>query len=258
MKFINKLFYQDTIIDILRRKKLFSFMLLFDIFFILSIVLINSIIAFMIPNSYEKLANIFGSPGNLLIFTIIYTFIYFGLILLIYSFFKYCILDFIKSLFEKQRFTIKRLLKLYILNLKYIVIPIVLSFVLLFFISLSIERDYASGLFILIMIPILFFYYPFINLCHSSFYKGKNDIMRSLRIAFSPQKYYRIYLSSFIIIICYLMITFLLTLISKHTIFRNEELYHNFYQLFQSIYNIITFIFILILNAINRVAWFKI
>ena len=259
MIWTRKLFYLEILDKVRKNKRLFSLMLFFDVLLMLSVVLLNIIITFFMPNSYEKIAGIFENPLSLIFFTLAYAFIYFAIVLLIYSFFKYCILDFINSVFNKKKFTIKRLFSFYLLNIRAVVVPIILSFIILMLISLVFQRRYASDIFILIVIPIIFFYYPFVNLCHSMFYYNeKNPIRKSLRVAFRPGKWYRIYLSSILIIIVYIIITLAVTAFAKYTFFSSEEFFHNYYDLYQNTYNIITFAFVILLNAVNRIAWYKI
>lgn len=259
-KWIQGLLFTRTLKALGSKKKLFFFILLFDLLLLISISLLNNIIKMFIPEDYSILASWFSSVSGVLIFALFYTIGYFALILIVYSFIKYCILDLVKSVFSRHSFNISRLWGFYRLNIMIIGIPFVIVIMFAMIVSILIQREYAALLLAFIMLPVLFFYYPFFNLCQSMFYKqNKNPIRNSLRITFKGiQKYISIYLTSIMLLAAYYIISLIFTLVFKYALFRTEELYHAYYPGFLAVYQVITIIVLYLLMSFNRIEFYQV
>ena len=187
--------------------------------------------------------------------------IYYLIILFAYSFFKYSILDFIKSLFEKTEFSFKKLGQFYSLNIIiagiFFAIMVAANFVLA-----SIKQTYAPFVFILMAIPYLLFLYVIINTSHSLFYEGasiKDSIKKSFSIIFTKMKIYRETILVMIIFGLFLWLLFygsgyLLRILTS----KNYSLYLSAYSYFKQA-SIIAFdlVFYLII-LINRISFYAV
>ncbi|MEA3515275.1 MAG: hypothetical protein U9R34_07380 [Nanoarchaeota archaeon] len=259
-KWSQELLFTKTMRTIKKSKKQFFFILLFDIVMILAFIIINIIADFIFPNSGMDFVAGLSSIFSMIFFVLIYILIYFFIIIAAYSFVKYCILNLISSMSKKQKFSLTRLKEFTWLNMRIISIPFIAFMILVFIISLVIEKKYASMLVILILLPVMFFYYPFMNLCQSLFYKGKKQPVRKAIAMTFPgiRKYISIYVSSIIAIAAYLILSMAVAVILKYMLFRTEALYYAYYPGFTAGYNVITIIGLYLLMSFNRVSFYKI
>ena len=259
-KLSQELLFTKTVRTIKKSKKQFFFILLFDIVMILAFIIINAIADFIFPNSGMDFVAGLSSIFSVIFFVLIYILIYFFIVLAAYSFVKYCILDLIMSMSKKQKFSLNRLKRFTWLNTRIIGIPLIAFMILVFIISLGIETQYASLLVILILLPVVFFYYPFMNLCQSLFYKGrKHPVRKAISMTFPGiRKYISIYVSSIIAIAAYLIISMAITAILKYTLFRTEALYYAYYPGFTAVYQGITIIVLYVIMSFNRVSFYQI
>ena len=162
-------------------------MALFDFLFVISFLTLKRL--------FDFLAGEFPLPttsGALYIF-IIFSLVYYLVVLFAYSFFKYGILHFIRSLYAKSYFSTARLWDFYLLNL--IIAGIFLAIILVFNLLLaSIKQNYAPYLFIMVAIPYILFLYVVVNISHSIFYRGdsiSDSLKNSLGLTFTRMKTYR-------------------------------------------------------------------
>lgn len=124
---------------------------------------------------------------------IIFSLIYYLAILFAYSFFKYGILDFIKSMFGKTEFSFRRLGQFYLLNIAIAGIFLAVMMLLNFALA-SVKRDYAPFVFIFLAVPYSLFLYVILNTSQSLFYEGssiKGSIKKGFGIAFTRIRSYR-------------------------------------------------------------------
>ena len=116
--------------------------------------------------------------------------VYYLLILFAYSFFKYCVLDFIKSLFERTEFSFDRLGQFYALNI-ILLLPVFMVFSA---VLSSIKEIYQPYVFIVLGSVIFLILYILVNAAHSLFYDGaslKLSLKKSFSITFTKMKVYR-------------------------------------------------------------------
>lgn len=201
-------------------------------------------------------APVFTPPASAVIF-IAASLIYYLMVLFIYSFFKYSLLDFIKSLFEKTEFSFKRLGQFYALNI--IIAGIFFAVIILAnFLLASIKMQYRPFAFIFLAAPYLLFLYVIINTSHSLFYQGNsigNSIKKSLSLAITKIKIYRetiliMVLSALALWLLFLGGGYLVRLLAS----KNYGMYLNTYAYFKQISVIafdLAFYFIILINRIS-------
>ena len=258
-KWSKELLFTKTMNTIKKNKKQFFFILLFDIVMILAFIIINSIANFILPNNGMSFATGLSSFSSIILFTLTYTLIYFLIVIAAYSFIKYCVLDLIRSMSKKKKFNLNRVKSFAWLNIRIIGIPLLAFLILTFIISMVIERQYASILVIILLLPVMFFYYPFLNLCHSLFYKDKkHPIKKAIAMTFPGiRKYISIYVSSIMVIAAYWIISAVIVTILRYTLFSTEALYYAYYPGFTTVYNTITIIVLYLIISFNRVQFYK-
>lgn len=162
-------------------------MVLFDVLFLVSFYSLNKLIVY-----FSQYLAIPTTLASAFVF-VLYSLIYYLIILLAYSFFKYLVLDSIKSLFEKTVLSFKKLSQFYLLNI--VIAGIFFAVMLLFnYILAGVKVAYQPYVFILLAAPYLLFLYVIINVSHSLFYQGasiKNSIKKSFKITFTKMNVYR-------------------------------------------------------------------
>lgn len=175
---------------------------------------------------------------------IILSILYYGLIILIYSFFKLGILDFIKSMQHKTKFYIKKLRKFFLLNLIILTMLYVFFILMAFFLS-NVKESLFDAIVANLLAVFAILSYIFINLAHSIFYETvsiKKSIIEGIKF-FETAKLYYILLQSIILISLFSIV---------------------FYFLIQSLpylANVLMVVFILIMYAVffvNRVSFYRI
>src|SRR3989338_2665857 len=228
-------------------------MILFDLLFLFSVYALYRISLFF--------AQSLVVPQTLLSVSIfiIFSLIYYLTILFAYSFFKYIILDYIKSLFEKTEISFKKLGQFYSLNIIIAGIFFAIMFLANFLLA-SIKPEYRPFVFIFLAIPYLLFLYVIVNISHSSFYQGasiKEAVKKSFRIAFTKMKIYR---ETILIMILLALALWLLFFGSGYLIrllaSKNYSLYLNTYAYFKQASIIVFDIAFYLVILINRVSFY--
>ena len=159
-----------------------SLMVLFDVSFFLSFYYVLPLIA---SYSVQGIAVLQGSSflAAYLVFSIVYTM----LVIFAYSFFKYCVLDFVSSMLEKRLFSFRRLFAFFLLNIV-LYLPVFLAFS---FILDSIREAYRPYFFFAVGVPFGILLYLIVNISNSIFYHGasiRRSLKGSFRIIFSGFK----------------------------------------------------------------------
>ena len=226
-------------------------MVLFDALFLVSIFALYSLSDYFARSLAVGTA--FASASVFIAFSLIY----YLAALLVYSFFKYSVLDYIKSLFDKTDFSFSRLGQFYSLNI--IIAGIFFAAMLLFNLILAgIKQPYAPFAFIFMAIPYLLFLYAMVNVSHSLFYQGasiKKSIKEGFRITFTRMGVYR---DTVLVIIFLALILWLLFIGSGYLVrfigSKNYALYLTLYSYFRQasiIFFDITFYIAILINRIS-------
>lgn len=188
------------------------------------------------------------------------TLVYYLIVLFAYSFFKYSVLDAIKSLFDKTEFSFKRLGRFYALN---IVLGVIL-FLSVFFANLILvntKPQYRVMVFLLFAVPYLLLFYVIANISHSLFYKGysiKEALKKSLKMTFTRISIYRETILA-IILVALLMWLFLLGLgYLVRLSGNNYSLYLTLYSYFTNFSAWATAVVFYLAILINRISFYAI
>ena len=230
-------------------------MILFDILFAVSAYSI-----FKLSSFYAE-SIVAGKSLAMIIVLLTLSLLYFLLIILAYAFFKYCVLDSIKSLFAKTDFSFKRFWEFYSLNIA--LVGIFAAVMLVFSVLLgSIKQDYAPFIFLVLAIPYSIFLYIVVNASHSLFCEGatlKNSIRLGFRVTFTAIKIYKETILPIILIGIFLLMLlfssgYLIRLISS----KNYNLYLNAYQYFTFASKIVFDLILYSIILINRVSFYTI
>ena len=147
---------------------------LFDLLFLMSFF-------YVFPNFGKYLAqNIpMSQTASFAITIMLLQVVYNLLVLFAYSFFKYCALDPIKSIFQKTDFSLNRLGQFYLLNVALFLPP----YILFGFILSGIKPQYQPYVFVSVGLILSIFLYIAINAAQSNFYQG-NSIKKSIAKGF--------------------------------------------------------------------------
>ncbi|MBI2647314.1 hypothetical protein HYW99_02455 [Candidatus Woesearchaeota archaeon] len=233
-------------------------MILFDVLFVVSVYALYKLASFFTKTLVVN-SSIIPSTLSLSIF-ILYSLVYYLIVILIYSFMKYCLLNFIKSIFQTIDLSFKRLGEFYLLNI--IIVGIFFVIMLVFNLVLAgIKYYYRPYVFILIAIPYALFLYVIINTAHPLFYEEnsiKNSINKSFKITFTKVKSYR---GIILVIIFFALLLWLLFSGSGYLIrllfYKNYNLYLNAYVYFVKASKLIATLVLYFIVLINRISFYQ-
>ncbi len=233
---------------------LFDFMFFFVFFFVLPEL--NDWLKMYIAKNISLSQNV--SFYFILIFLLL-GLIYYLMVLLIYSFFKYCVLDSVKSLFEAAQFSFKRLWQFYSLN---IVIAGIFFAVFAFidFLLMRIKEDYRIPVFVIFAAPIILFLYIILNTSHSSFYEGssiKASLKKGFESAFTKIKAYKeavavLLVAGSLLWLVLAAIGYLIRIPAS----KNYGLYANAYAYFTQSSLVIFYVVFYFIILINRISFY--
>ena len=228
-RFLASIFFKTSGL-VNKGKKLLFYIILLDIFFIVSLSMLKIVFGTLnfAPTSVQQ-------TYYLLFLAIIY---YLGF-LFFYSFFKYLILFFVQSTISKKRpiLSFNRIGKFYLLNLVVFLILFLVFFVLSALAS-SIQEGIAPFTSLFILLFYFIFAYAFVNISHVSFSEGEK-VWQSFRLGVKSLGRFKYYYGVYITIILSFAIIFLLFTtfgnILKFTVFQN----YNALSQYGDIYTII-------------------
>lgn len=224
----------------------FLYMLLFDFLFVVVVY-------------YLSVATKFFTISDSLIVFGIYFLIFLLIILLVYSFFKYLILDLLKSVFGKNELNFKYFFSFYKLNLAVFLVPFILIFIgVLVFASSNLLQYNLTGMVTVIvlsilLLPVFLFIYTLVNISHSLFVHAKkekivkNALKKSLNIPF----YGRIYSYNFLFLLIFLAGWLIADYILKAFGFSTYLQYYSSYRIFMWVFGAIILYFTVVFNRIN-------
>ena len=248
----NSLFLQSYRITISNYSKI-GMMVLFDVMFLVSFFII------------QKLSNYLGmnivpyinfSP---ITFLFILSAIYYLAVLFLYSFFKFNVLDYAKSIFGKTKFSFKRFLGFFLLNLTIAFIFLILMLII-DYILMSTKPNYAPYVFLVIAIPYLLFLYIILNISQSLFYNGsslRESLRKGFRITFTEMNSYREIVLAIVLLSIMLWLLFLgFGYLVRISTSGNNLAYLSAYSAFSEIIKWVVSIAAYLLILINRVSFY--
>lgn len=238
---------------IIKNPKVTFKIIIFDILFLVSIQLFYLFSDYIINNNFSISSAI--KISILLLFLIIYVF---GFVL-IYSFFKFRVLNLVRSIFINKKNKTK-FLKFYKLNL-FIFIILISTFLLINLIVYN-STKLQFQRYTLIIINIIFFIimYIIINFIHSNFLelnkiKNLTLITKGLKSTISVQKYYGIIILNIIYLIITSLILYFTGMIVNNTIF-NEGVTPTALNIYNGTISIISGLIIYFIFFYNRLYFY--
>ncbi len=205
---------------------------------------------------YSAGSILWPQSGAFIYVYLISDFIYRLLQIFVYSFFKYSILDFIKSLFQKTEFSFRRLGQFYLLNI-ILILPLFIAFN---FLLDNIKEAYRPYFFVITGIPIFLFLYVILNLSQSFFYDGnslKNSLRNSFSLTFGKMRSYRETIGVIILALLVLGLLFLIAgSLVRFSTSGNYLLYLKTYDYFKTAAIVIVDIVMYLIILINRISFY--
>lgn len=226
-------------------------MILFDLLFFVSFLYV-----FPYFGNYLAKNLTISQTVSFAITILIFQMLYVLLILFVYSFFKYCILDSVKSMFHKAEFSLSRLWQFYLLNIILFVPP----YLVLGFILSGIKEAYRPYVFIFLGLAISPFLYMMINIAQSYFYQ-ENNIKKSISKGFEflnkKDSYKEVLLILFIFLLLYGALLWLISYLFNYIVSNNYTSYLIQYAYFKSISIIVFDAFFYFIILVNRISFYS-
>lgn len=247
---IKKTLFLEVFRKIKSAPSLFFYMLLFDAMFLLSIY------------SANKIVGVFSEGRIILpIYALAYMAVYFLIFVVLYSFFKYSILHFIRSMFEKTELNFGRFGKFYLINVIVFFVFGVIFFILSAIVPLLIVESYQKLILWTLLILLFFFSYSFLNIYHSYVInktKTKNTVLSSFNFTFRRiPSYISVFLGSILFMFVYFLIWYIAGYILKYTLF-SKPVPMSYNAIYNALFSIATIIIFYLINAFNRIYFYLI
>lgn len=252
IKKIKRSYFVKTFNLIKKNKDSMFMVFIFDIWFLATIA-VSAKAAEFLGKSLFKQSLQFYSMTYLIAFALGY----YVILILIYSFFKYFVLHYLKRMFDKVKIDFKRFGSFFLMNLIIAISLFVIYMVLNGIFLLNVKQQLRPSALLLISIPFIFFSYAMINIAHSLFINLTNikDVIRkAFKITFTSIKSYAgIYLSGIIIFAIYYFIYFMI-----NSVLRNTASYIFYYSLYIKIFMVLAGVIFYIVIFFNRVYFYLI
>ncbi|MBW2975141.1 hypothetical protein KY366_05480 [Candidatus Woesearchaeota archaeon] len=258
-RFLDTSFYK--VVNLIKKNlNIYLYTIVIDLTFLALVILIGKFLGSLIPRDPQQLMGFFKTQLNLLLFVFIYPVFYYLFVIFLYSIAKLAILNMIKPLYEKHKFTLKGLGKFYLLNI--LLFAIFFSIFLAFTgISALLLKDNILKYVVAILSLILFFFaYSVTNIAHTLFIKNRRNrvIRNTFRIAFRKiTKYGTFKIWNTFLIITYIVIYNIVNLVVRLTVSLNQEALTPYVPLYLKLFNIASIIFIYLVVAFNRIYFYE-
>jgi hypothetical protein len=242
-----------------KNPNIYLYTLVLDFIFLAVIMFIGKYFGSLIPSDPQQLTELFKTQTRMLVFVLIYPVVYYAFITFIYSLLKLKILNFITNLYEKRKFTLKRLGKFYLLNLSILALFVFTALILLGILTLLIQKEALAPITLILLIPFLFFLYSIINISHTFFINKKEKPLKSsFKILFTKiNKYGMFIVWNIALILIYLIFYNIIHLLLKFTIFTNQEILAAYGGIYLKTLNIVSLIAVFLLIAFNRIYFYE-
>lgn len=244
-------FWSKSLNAIKKNPKMFLWMFLLDLGFLGVFLLFNYLTNLIVPDANTFITQV-QTNTMLLIGLILLFIVYVVVIILAYSFFNLIILGSIKKFSTKHKHDFSKLKEFFMINLflflLFFIIFILFNIISSFLIDKSIWIGLTVGAILIIFSLML---YAFYNLMHSAFILGHEfsvNLKKSFKHMFSSS-YFGLFFFSFVIILGYILIYFIIGLI-----FSTYILAH--YETFSAVFSVITLIVIYLLFSFNRIYFY--
>ncbi|MEK6942841.1 MAG: hypothetical protein AABX00_02155 [Nanoarchaeota archaeon] len=228
-------------------------MLLFDVSFFASFY-------YIIPLLFEYIASkITPSQTQTFLFLVLLMSVgYLLLMTLVYSFFKYSLLEIVKSLFQKKSFSFARLWNFCLMNI-IIILP---TFLIFNAVLGGVKEAYRPYAFVLLGIPVSLLLYAAINISHSLFYEGaslKKSLKAGFNVTFSKIHIYKEQIGAFALAGISLWALFLIFGFALRSFTsQNYTLYLSAYSYLTNAEYIISYLVFYFVIFVNRISFYRI
>ena len=247
---------------ILKHRKLAFYIFFLDIMFIAILYGFSFISTSILPDDPQIYLNITNQFQAALAISILVAVAYILIMVFIYSFFKYGVLDMIHSMIRNTDFDFGKMWKFYKLNIAIFGLPMV-AFALFYVITLlTLRQEIQATISLIFLLIIAFFVYPFYNIAHSLFtrnYKIKKILKLSFRLTFKKFKsYLSIYFFSLLILGFFLLIFYLIGLIIGATVFSDPVVLSRYRSVYLTVFTLLLGIILYKIVFFNRVYFYVI
>lgn len=260
MKKIKKRFMESSFFRVFsivkKNPNIYLYTIILDFIFLTFIIFIGKYVGSLIPQDTQQLMDLFKTQTNLMLFVFIYPVIYYLIVVLIYSITKLSILNLIKQLYGKSKFTLRGLGRFYLLNILLFIIFFLTALIIMGILALVLRRDILAYLVLVLAVPFLFFFYSVLNISHTLSVKNERSklIKNSFIIAFNKiPKYGAFIIWDIVLVSVYLLFYNSIHLIFRLLFFTSAERIAAYGSIYLKILNIIFIIFIYLVIAFNRI-----
>jgi hypothetical protein len=226
-------------------------MFLFDVSFFASFY-------YIIPLLFGYIASKIPQTPEMVYFILLLSLGYYIIIIAVYSFFKYSLLEVIRSLFEKKKFSFSGFWGFCLLNM-IIIMP---TFFLFSFLIEGINAAYRPWAFIALGMPVSLLLYIAINAAQSSFYQNfsvKKSFKLGIGAAFGKIKNYKEQILALAAGALALWLLFLILGFAARTVTSgNYSLYLKVYAYLTNIEHIVLYLAMYFIVFVNRISFYKI
>jgi hypothetical protein len=229
-----------------KHPKLFLFILLMDVVFLS--------VSFLLSKGGNLLVNPLIAAQNIMAVNAMLP-AYVLALVLVYSLTKYTAMHFVKNMFKKEKFNLKRIGWFYLLNIILIAFALVSVLALMALLKGGVKEEYLTWGTRIILTAWFFFIYAVISSAHSLFmldFSFKKSLKNSFAIAFGKvNKYYGVYVVSAVLFAVFFSIYYVLG-IALESMFEFNAMRFNIF------FMILTSILMYLLAAYNRVYFYLI
>ncbi len=235
---------------------------------ILNIVLFDILFLAAVIIFYGLVGSLLSKPSPAISTTVLITYLalallYYPILILIYSFFKYIVLDSITSLFKKTSLNFGRLKKFSMLNLSIFVVFFITFLVLNGVFLMGAKEGYTPYIFLAINTPLFLLTYIIINISHTLFSEyEKSGIKETIKKTFSiiakVRSYIGIFLMDAAVIFIYFVVFYLIGVMLKATALQDYAAQVKYSNIYTLIFAILTSIFFYLVIVFNRIYFYNI
>ncbi|MCK4669878.1 MAG: hypothetical protein KAT43_01650 [Nanoarchaeota archaeon] len=186
-EWFKKTLFYESIQRLKAYPRLVGAILLMDILFIVSMLVLQNVFNVFIPRNVTEIVQLFGPA------VVLFGFAYYLLLLFSYSFFGYIMLHCIKSFVKKEKLSFRYLGKYFLLNLFIFILGIICVIIINLGLQ-TVRPEFMKTYILAILVPFLFLFMIYTFLNHAVFIETKNVkkvIRTSFKIMFTEiKKYY--------------------------------------------------------------------
>ena len=245
-KFKKSIFF-NVFNKIRKKPSLFFLSILFDVLFFFVLYGVGKLIGF---NQNFFIGFIQLSPY----FFNLYLLFLLVVAIVIYSFFKLSILDFVANYFN-QKLRYKRFFQFFLLNLIVVVSFLIISYVLYYILPFIIKGAYLRTILVVLIFALIFFTYFFIHFAHTFFItnlKIKVIMIKSFK-ELKKLKNYGVIIVDLLFLLLFFLIYYI---IIKIFFMSSPETFQAIYPTYVFIFSLILATLFYILNAYNRIYFY--